>query len=120
LDLVFVLQSRRRREIPNLVVVTSQVVLAGLAVTVFFADEGMAALALWAMLAIVNASLATLGLANQRTLAIVGFAGTLAAVVLIGLRSFGSLPVIVIAAAFCLASALLPAPRATSPSQARD
>lgn len=113
LDLVFVLLNTRRGQVPGLAVVISQIVVAALVATVFLADNAMAAIGLWAMLAVVNACLATVGLANQRALATIGLAGTVGAIILIAVRSFASLPIMVIAAVFCLGAALFPPSRGT-------
>lgn len=104
MDLVFIVLIRRRGATPMLAIVVTQVTIAIATALVLIASEPIRSTALWLLLATVNLSLASLGMTRQPLFAGIGAAGTLTAIILILLHSFASLPVIAVAAVFCLGS----------------
>jgi hypothetical protein len=81
-------------------------VVSGIASVV--ARDPLSSAFVWVTLGFVNCSLATAGWEGSlRVLAALGFFGTVAALVLIAVHSFSSLPVVVAAGVLCLGAALL-------------
>lgn len=110
LDVLFlVLAHRGSDRLPATVVWGSQLPIVGAAAVALFAPEPTGFVPLWILLGLVNLALAALGLGRQALLAVIGALATAAALVLILLHSFLSLPVIAVAAVFCLGAALFPA-----------
>ncbi len=105
LDLVLVLQTRRDAFRP---VIAIQPVVLVLVAVALLAGESVSSSALWALLGLVNIALAGAGLRRQRALASMGLLATVAAITLVILHSFASLPVISVAAILSLAAALFP------------
>lgn len=107
LDLMFIVLIRRDwGPTRMLALVLTQLTVTIATVLVLIASEPLRSTALWLLLATVNLSLASLGMTRQPVFAAIGAAGTLTAIILILLHSFASLPVIAVAAVFCLGSAV--------------
>lgn len=108
LDVVYLLTLRRGSPLPMPLVVFGQLLVGASAVLALWGSDMGYAVGFWCLAGLVNGLLALQGYATHRGVAVAGAGATVVAIVLILIRSFVSLPVIVVAAVLCLGAAVVP------------